>query len=124
MHVATLGRSVILGGAAWTIGTYAASVAVRFGSNIVLSRLVAPEVFGMIVIVLAIRVGADLLSDVGIGQSVVNNPDGEKPDFYDTAWTIQVIRGLALFAVCQVLAGPIAELYRIPEAAIQLGAAT
>lgn len=124
MTVATLGRNVILGGAAWTIGTYAVSVMVRFGSNIVLSRLVAPDVFGMIVIVSAIRIGADLLSDVGIGQSVVNNPEGEKPDFYDTAWTIQLIRGLALFAVCLVLAGPLADLYRVPEAAIQLGAAT
>jgi O-antigen/teichoic acid export membrane protein len=124
MSAATLGRSVILGGAAWTIGTYAALVAVRFGSNVVLSRLVAPEVFGMIAIVSAVRIGADLLSDVGIGQSVVTNPNGDRPDFRDTAWTMQVIRGVALFAICIVLAGPIAELYRVPESAIQLGAAT
>lgn len=124
MHVATLGRNVILSGAAWTIGTFGATVAIRFGANVVLSRLVAPDVFGLIVIVTAIRIGADLLSDVGIGHSVVNNPNGENPDFYDTAWTIQLIRGLALFAVCLVFAVPIAELYRVPEAVIQFGVAT
>lgn len=124
MSVAALGRSVILGGAAWTIGTYATLVAVRFGANIVLSRLVAPDIFGMVVIVSAVRAGADLMSDVGIGQSVVTHPHGERAEFRDTAWTIQLIRGLALFAVCLVLAGPIAELYRVPEAVIQLGAVT
>ncbi|SFL93613.1 oligosaccharide flippase family protein [Methylorubrum salsuginis] len=124
MSVAALGRSVVLGGAAWTIGTYVAVVAVRFGSNIVLSRLIAPEVFGMVAIVSAVRAGADLLSDVGIGQSVVTHPDGEKAAFRDTAWTVQLIRGLLLFAACLMLAGPVADLYGVPEAVIQLGAVT
>lgn len=33
----------VVSGVAWTVGTYAVSVVVRFGSNILLSRLLNPE---------------------------------------------------------------------------------
>ncbi|WP_331288248.1 MULTISPECIES: oligosaccharide flippase family protein [Methylobacteriaceae] len=119
-----LSRSAILSGSAWTIGTYAASVVLRFGSNVMLSRLVAPEVFGMIAIIVVIRTGAELLSDIGIGQNIVNNPRGDDPAFYNTAWTLQILRGLILCVLCCLFAGPLAQIYGAPESAIQLGALT
>lgn len=119
-----LSRSAILSGSAWTIGTYAASVVLRFGSNVMLSRLVAPEVFGMIAIIVVIRTGAELLSDIGIGQNIVNNPRGDDPAFYNTAWTLQILRGLILCVLCCLFAGPLAQIYGAPKSAIQLGALT
>ncbi len=124
MSVLAIPRGAILSGGAWTIGTYGASVVLRFGSNVLLSRLIAPEIFGMVVVISAIRMGADLLSDIGIGQNIVNNPRGDQPAFYNTAWTFQVLRGLLLFALCCAFAGPLAGLYGVPEAAIQFGALT
>ncbi len=111
-------------GAVWTIGAYGASVILRFGSNVVLSRLVAPEVFGVMLIINTLRNGIELLSDVGIGQNIVQNPKGESRSFRDTAWTIQLLRGLILFSLLFLTAAPLGQLYQLPELAIQLSAIT
>ena len=116
--------SIALQGAAWTIGIYAVSVLLRFGSNVTLSRLITPEVFGTVMIVMTLRNGIDLLSDVGIGQNVVNNPSGERPEFYNTAWTVQIARGLVLCAALGVAAPSLASAFRAPVEAIQIGALT
>ena len=124
MSTLAISRGAILSASAWTIGTYAASVILRFGSNVLLSRLIAPETFGMLVVISAIRTGAELLSDIGLGQNIVNNPRGDQAAFYNTVWTLQVLRGLLLFGLCYAVAGPLAQLYGVPEAAIQFGALT
>ena len=124
MSTLAISRGAILSGSAWTIGTYVATLVLRFGSNVLLSRLIAPEIFGMVVVIAAIRAGADLLSDIGLGQNIVNNPRGDRPAFYNTVWTLQVLRGLVLFALCCAFAGPFSRLYGVPESAIQFGAIT
>lgn len=116
--------SVALQGATWTVGIYAVSVVLRFGANVVLSRLVTPEIFGAILIIMTLRNGADLLSDFGIGQNVVNNRNGEQADFYNTAWTVQIMRGLVLFVILTLSAPALAYLYEIPQSYIQVGALT
>jgi len=114
----------VIRGAIWTIGTYGASVGLRFGSNVILSRLVIPEVFGVMLIIGTLRNGIDLLSDVGIGQNIVQNPKGDQRDFLNVAWTIQVLRGVLLFSLLFALAVPLGQLYQLPSTAIQLSALT
>lgn len=116
--------SIALQGAAWTIGIYAIAVFLRFGSNVALSRLITPEVFGTVMIIMTLRNGIDLLSDVGIGQNVVNNKDGERPEFYNTAWTVQIARGFVLFAALCLAAPLLASAFQAPVEAIQIGAFT
>lgn len=111
-------------GAIWIVGGYGTSVALRFGSNVILSRLVVPEVFGVMLIINTLRSGIELLSDVGIGQNIVHNPKGEQRDFLNVAWTIQLLRGLLLFSLLFVVAAPLGQLYQLPSAAIQLSALT
>ncbi|GAA0482295.1 lipopolysaccharide biosynthesis protein [Parasphingorhabdus litoris] len=95
----------------WVAGSYGVSQGLRLFTNIVLARLLAPQLFGVMLIVNTLRTGIELLSDVGIGQNIVSNRKGDQPDFYNTAWTIQIIRGLLLFAIALLLAQPIAEFY-------------
>ncbi|MHA6691279.1 oligosaccharide flippase family protein [Devosia sp. A449] len=114
----------MLHGAIWTIGAYGASVGLRFGSNVILSRLVVPEVFGVMLIINTLRMGIELFSDVGIGQNIVQNPKGESRSFLDVAWTIQLGRGLVLFSLLFFAAAPLGQLYQLPTSAIQLSALT
>ncbi|MFP5078549.1 oligosaccharide flippase family protein [Rhizobium sp. YIM 134829] len=107
-----------------TIGAFGLTVILRFGTNVILSRLVAPEVFGIAAIINTLKTGVELITDVGIGQSVVRNAKGDDPTFYNTAWTVQAMRGLALFLVLFVAAYPLSQVYGISAAAIQLGALT
>ncbi|BCH27654.1 oligosaccharide flippase family protein [Mesorhizobium sp. L-8-3] len=117
-------KKLVMRGAFWTIGTYGLSVGLRFGSNIVLSRLVVPEVFGIMLVINTLRNGIELISDVGIGQNIVHNSAGEKQRFLDTAWTIQILRGAVLFSILFVAAAPLGKLYELPASAIQFSALT
>ncbi len=110
-------RGRIRHAAAWTFGAYAASQVIRFGSNLVLTRLLYPEAFGMMSLVLAVLQGLQMFSDIGIGPSIIQSKRGADPGFLNTAWTIQVIRGAALSAVCAAAAPWIAHAYAQPELA-------
>ncbi len=78
-------RSRIVHGFVWTTGIYASSIAVRFLTSVALSRLLAPEILGVIVIAQTVRVGADLLGDLGLEQSVIRSPNGDDARFLNTA---------------------------------------
>ena len=97
-----------------TVLGFVISNAIRFGGNLVLSRIFAPDVFGLMAIITAIMIGLELLSDIGIRTSVVQNEHGEAPSFLKTAWTMQVIRGLLLWLILCVVAFPLAGLYNEP----------
>ncbi len=99
----------------WVAGSYGASQGLRLFTNVILARLLAPQLFGVMLIINTLRTGIELLSDVGIGQNIVSNREGGKPDFFNTAWTIQIIRGILLFAIALLLAHPIAEFYDSKE---------
>lgn len=100
-----------LGQLGWVSVSFAGQQALRLLTNVVLARLLAPELLGTMVIINTLRTGGELLSDVGVGQSIVNNPRGDQPRFYNTAWTIQIARGLALFLVALALTVPISRFY-------------
>ncbi|MBX7539385.1 oligosaccharide flippase family protein [Qipengyuania sphaerica] len=78
---------------------------IRLVTNIVLATIVTPSVFGIMLILNTLRTGVEQISDVGIGQNIVFDKMGNRPKFYNTAWTIQIIRGLLLFGAF-LLAAP------------------
>lgn len=117
-----LSEKRIVKGAVWTIGAYGFTVCLRFFSNVVLSRLVVPEVFGLMMVLNTLKMGAELMTDVGIGQNIVRSANAEKQSFQNTAWTIQFVRGLAIFGLLSLAAYPLARLYEIPMSAIELSA--
>jgi O-antigen/teichoic acid export membrane protein len=96
------------------VAAYGVGTVTRFATNVILTRLLAPELFGIMVIVNGLRYGIELVSDVGIGQNIVYHEATDDPDFYNTAWTLQVIRGLLLLAGGIIAALPIATLYKAP----------
>ncbi len=63
------------------------------------------------VIVNMVMQGLQMFSDVGIGQSIIQNKRGNDPAFMNTAWTIQVVRGLALCVISVLLARPLSLWY-------------
>jgi O-antigen/teichoic acid export membrane protein len=108
-------KKLVIRGAFWTIFGYGASQIIRFGSNLVLTRLLFPEFFGVMALVNIFIAGLTLFSDVGIGISIVQNKQGDEPEFLNTAWTIQVVRGFGLWVLCVLLAHPVALLYNEPQ---------
>jgi O-antigen/teichoic acid export membrane protein len=102
-----------LGKFVWTAGTFVLSAGLKFGLNIVLAYLLAPRILGVMVVVNAIRLGVELLTDVGIEQNIIHHRDGIDRDFRDTAWTLQLMRG-ALLSLAFLIAAPfLAQAYGI-----------
>ena len=116
----SVSRFKIVSGAFWTAGAFALSQGLRLATNIILAHLLAPELFGISLLINSLRTGIDLLSDVGIGQNVITHAKAEEPDYYNTAWTLQLVRGLLLWMVCCLMAAPLASLYNAPILATAL----
>lgn len=110
-------RAALLRGSAWTLLVVVAALLLRLISNVVLWRLLSAEAFGLMGIVGALIIGVSMLLDVGIGPSIIQHERGDDPKYLNTAWTIQVLRGLGLFAITCLLAVPVAHFYHHAELA-------
>mgnify|MGYP001806027408 CR=1 FL=1 len=86
----------------WSTGAVLFGHVMRLGGNLVLARMLMPEVFGVMAIVITIGVVVNLLSDIGLHQSIVRHPRGNERTFLDTIFSAQAIRGGGLF-LCQLL---------------------
>lgn len=102
-----------------TLGFGLAQV-IRLGSNLVLTRLLFPEAFGLMALITVVTVGLTMFSDVGTAPAIAQSKRGDDPDFLNTAWTIQVMRGFALWGFTVALAIPVANFYHSPELALYL----
>ena len=89
----------------WVLIGHVVTQVVRLGSNVLLARLLSPDVFGLMSVVYILMIGMALFSDIGIARSVVQSRRGNDPELLDTAWAIQIIRGLGLGVASLVIAG-------------------
>jgi O-antigen/teichoic acid export membrane protein len=101
-------------GSLWTIAGFGGAQVLRFAGNIILTRLLFREAFGLMALVNVFLMGLALFSDIGVGPSIIQNKRGDEPSFLNTAWTIQVGRGIALWLVACAGAVPFAYFYGEP----------
>lgn len=108
-------HAVVRSGAAWSLVSNAGAQLLRFGGNLLLAKLLMPEIFGLMAIVNTVLVGLHLFSDIGIGPGIIQSSRGDDPAFLNTAWTVQVLRGVALCLASCALAVPAAAFYGQPR---------
>lgn len=113
INIRTLRQRVLQSGS-WTLAGYGVNQALRLGGNLILTRLLFPEAFGMMVIIQAVIYGVHMLTDVGVGPSIVQKDRGNDLIFLNTAWTIQIVRGLLIWLALCALALPLASIYDEP----------
>lgn len=89
---------------------FVSSVGLRLISTIVLTRLLAPEIYGVFAIVLVYIYVLEMVSDLGI-RSLILTKEGEvEDDFLRTCWTAAILRGIVIASVSCAIAGVIALL--------------
>ena len=107
----------VMRSSAWTALGYGASQALRLVSNLILTRLLFPEAFGLMAIVSVFIVGLTMFSDMGTHPAILQNKRGDDPAFLNTAFSIQAARGAILWLASAAIAGPAALFYGQPELA-------
>src|SRR5215469_6648483 len=109
-----LGNSLkgkVFRGGAW-MGTGSLLVQLtRFGRNMFLARVLAPEAFGTMAIVLSTTSVLASLTDVGTKEALIQNPRGHEDGHVGAAWWLALGRALALYFFLFVTASLIAQFY-------------
>lgn len=87
----------------------------RFIRYMILARILAPDEFGLMAIIMFVTMAFETFSEVGIKTSVIQNKRGADLEYLNVAWWIQVIRGIGLFLIAIVAAPWISSFYDKPQ---------
>jgi O-antigen/teichoic acid export membrane protein len=102
------GSKRMLRAVSWLLGSSVMSQVLRLVSSLILTRLLEPGAFGLVVTLQTVYLGLVLLSDLGVWQSVVNAPTDNDHRFLGTAWAVQLARAVLLATVILLAAGTLA----------------
>lgn len=98
-------------GGAWLMAGSAGEQGFRFLRNLILARLLAPEAFGLMALVLSSCSLAQVLTAIGVREAVIQNPQGAERTYLNGVWWISIARGLLVCAGAYVAAPFLAAFY-------------
>jgi len=107
------GRTIVA--AFWSLIGSGGSGIIRFASNLVLTRLLFPEAFGLMATAMLTMTLVQIFSDTGVKTALIQHPKGDTPAFIDTSFLIALGRSLILFLLLIVSINTIAKFYTQPE---------
>lgn len=80
------------------------SLVLRLGSTLIITRMLAPEIFGLFAIVIAFQIILFMITDFGIRSLIIVSKDTHNPDFLRTCWSVQIVRGFFLWGIVALIA--------------------
>jgi O-antigen/teichoic acid export membrane protein len=111
-----LGAQAVRGGVWLGAGTVAAQL-LRLGRNIFLTRLLSPDSFGAMAIIISIGSMMDTFTEIGTRESIIQNPNGCKDEYLNSAFWLSAGRSVFSYTAIFLLAPQVAAFYRNPELA-------
>jgi O-antigen/teichoic acid export membrane protein len=117
----------------WVLASHGSSQIIRLLSSLIMTRLLVPESYGLMAIVTVAITGMTLFTDIGISQQLVQSKNGDEPALVNTAWTLQVIRGIIISCLCLLISAvlhiggifnvlPVGTVYADPQLKLVLAA--
>ncbi len=103
-----------LSGISWTFLEQFGSKSIGFIVQIILARLIAPEEFGLLGMILIFNAVGNSLSDSGMSQSLIRSDKPDEKDF-STVFTINFGISILLYLVFWFTAPLISEFYEQPR---------
>jgi O-antigen/teichoic acid export membrane protein len=88
----------VLSAGIWSLAGYGCNQLLRFGSNLLMTRLLVPDMFGVMAMAYVVMTGLAMFSDLGFKPNVVQSKRGGDPVFLNTIWVTQILRGLLLWS--------------------------
>src|ERR1700722_18245486 len=87
---------------------------IDFGDLVVLARLLSPEDFGLVAIAMSVVMMVEAVMELPLGFALVTLSTRTKLH-YDTAFTLQLLRGLFLAALLLISSWPLSQIYNDPR---------
>src|ERR1700682_4292624 len=97
-------------GATFLIASRLATRCIDFAALAVLGRLLSPADFGLVAIAMSVVMIIEAVMELPVGLALVAFPVRTKAHF-DTAFTLQLIRGVLLAAILLIAAWPLSQIY-------------
>ena len=107
-------KALAIKGSVWTLAGHGGLLMIRMVRSIIMTRLLFPEVYGLMTLVWAVLYGLQMFADTGIVTTIIRDPRGDDPDFLNTAFTTNVMRGVLLWVISCLIAYPVAAIYHQP----------
>jgi len=101
----------VLRGGAWLGGASFVEQVFRFGRNMLLTRLLVPEAFGTMAIVLSAASVIEVVLHMGIREALVQNPRGREEDYMRAAWWMALGRAASIYLLVYLLAPFFSRFY-------------
>jgi O-antigen/teichoic acid export membrane protein len=85
--------------------------AIGLASTAILARLLLPQDFGLVALAVSLIAILDMVSEFSVELVLIQNQAAGRRQ-YDTAWTLNILKGIVLAAVLLLLAAPAAQFFR------------
>jgi len=99
----------------WSGLSQVLGIGIKLVSTLVLTRLLAPEAYGILGTAMAVLTTLEWLSDLGIYPALIRHPKGDQRDFLLTGWIMGLGRGTLLSVSAGLAAWPLASFYDEPQ---------
>ncbi|MBC8204019.1 MAG: lipopolysaccharide biosynthesis protein [FCB group bacterium] len=106
-------RREVISSVAWVTTTSFAVRALAAVSSLILAKLLAPEVFGIIAAANVIIAAMEIFSDFGINRALIQY-QGDLRRASNVTLTLRLTQGVILFIIAAASAGEIAYFYQTP----------
>lgn len=90
--------------------SFALGSGLRLVSSLILTRLLYPEAYGIIAILMSVLFMIEMLSDIGVIGLTIRHERGDDPLFLNTIWTVRIVRCTINAAILLLAAPWIAQL--------------
>jgi len=110
----SLSQQAVRGGI-WIFALRITNKLLRLVRTVILARVLAPHDFGLMGIALLAMVILETFSHTGFNIALIQKK-GNIEEYLDTAWVVQVIRGIILFGILLAAAPFVAAFFNTPRA--------
>ena len=101
-------------GAGWMVAWRMATRVLGLASTLVLARILVPGDFGLVAMATTFSLAIDALSTLGLQEALVRHPESDS-GLYDTAFSMQAVRGLGTALVICLGAWPASMWFGEPR---------
>lgn len=102
-------------GVGWSSLAQVVGLVIKIASTFILTRMLAPEAYGILGTALAVLTTLEWLSDLGIVPALIRHEKGGSREYLLTGWWMGITRGAGLSLFAAIAAYPLSQFYGQPE---------